>query len=349
MSAEFPRSGIVFYPVGSELAHMSMPSDGPGGEEGFQIAMNQVHPDVQPNLARQLGAATNAYCDHENIRLGTVIAVPYSASIAHQINALRHFDETGFLRVGSDATPILGQERTLLDELIGNAYRHLQELDLAKDGLFAAMRGRRIDIVAPSAIGRCDGLAAATSKLLRQEGTFFNTDVITANTWVPHSRGTFVQISGSDVPNFPHQAALAENHPLYAGKRPYGAEGPHTHTVYTTAVTGKEYIAESIVMPGRSTDKWSAQQDGAIRHRTTSTVIDTREISYRLPHDTSEIIDTMAINEMEAAMAPEPDLSDGSLDIIYNTSPAQLLHERQQATAGQLDPATSLEWASRIR
>jgi hypothetical protein len=350
MSLELSKSGIVLYPVGSEFAHLSLPSDGQqlGGEEGYQAAMNMAHQDVQPNLARQLGAATNASTDGETIQLGTAIAVPYSASVAYEINDLRHY-KNGFLRIGSDATAILASERALLDELAGNAYRHLGELGLAKDGLFAALKGRRIDIIAPSGLKKPDGLAVAASRLVTQPGEFSKTDVVPASTWAPYGRNNsgFREVSGKSTEQ--HPATLGEGHPLYATGTTLPWKISHTHSVLTTAATGSEYIAESVMMPQEPVIQKTSQQQGTIRRKTTSEVAVTEEILYQIPHDMPAVTGEMTITEMEALMAPEPDLGDDALAMYDTFSPRQLTHQQQQITAAQLDPATSFEWASNIR
>jgi hypothetical protein len=349
MSADSPKSGIVLFPVGSEIAHMSLPSSGPGGEEAFQTSMNMVYTDVQPNIARQLGAATNAYCEGGEVQLGTAIAIPYSAGAAFEIDKLRHDEATGFLRVHGDAKPILAQEQVLLDELTQGVYRELQELGLAKDGLFAALEGRRIDLIAPAAIGRGDGLAVAARELLTQPGDRFDIDVIAARTWLPYRKGGFLQISGSDAPGAHHSARLAEDHPLYAGEQLLRTEESHTRIVRTTAATGSEYISESVIKSDRPTVERSEQQGGAIRRKATATVTTTNEISYLVPRDTPDVTEKLTTNAMEADLAPEWDLSDSGLDAFEASSPAQVLHDQQQAAASKLDPASSFEWACRIR
>ena len=351
MSIEQPKSGIVFYPdpLNGELAMLERDAT------VARILARTSEPTTTESVARQFGLATNAIAHEDgHIEVGTSIAIPYDTDIKKRLYDL-HDPRTGSAE--SQATSCVlkpdeaEEERAILDSLLAGARQQLHELGIAdEDTLFDTFSRRRIDFISgvqyEERPAKIDVLFAnRVGTLMRDPQGWRGPGDITAHVWSPiHGEGgTFklVKPSGSrKVDN-----SFSKNHPLH----PDGIDdvSEAQSRIIATANGTAEPVVREIVRykPQTATvvTKLSPRRTRAVE----STIIE--HLDYDVPHDQPDLSRRIERSELQQlAHNVDKDLDDG-LDELYQAgNDDQDYMNNRRDIYKRLDPATSLEWASRI-
>jgi hypothetical protein len=310
MSVEY-KSGIVLYP--------EYGTPNPGAEEfelaplvrglGMHIDTPSVRRPAGPNLARQLGAVTNASMSAEGeVTLGTAHAVPYDPAIGVELTELfypsgRH-EKLYLTPPRTEATRAKHRElHGVLSEL---AYEYLSAQGLAAKGLVRTLADRRIDIIAPREVSD-EGIALAVTmaSAARPKGDGEPLHNAVGTVWIEDRKelGTYLEQLSTR-----RHSHLLRDHPL---RVIHGDDiTVQDHRILTTRATGLTQIHERLTMVTGSPHSEVLKKSGGFSYGATwRTITDEYAGRYDLPvsAETAAEIDRLqwAIRMEDEAAAAE--------------------------------------------